>query len=161
MRCLATCRPAQNRTQLVEAEVADQAHGNRGPGRNLVGKPCGERTQILEDLDHQIDELKFPGAARRAVRQAPVGEDRALVAAQEFGGMPELVADPAKQGLKAKRFSGAGVGRLGGVGHSRPTTASIAFFIVAVVKGFLTRLFRPNCCPFWMSSGVGVPVTRI
>src|SRR5271157_4501255 len=48
-----------------------------------------------------------------------------------------------------------------GVHDRRPTTASIALFSVAVVKGFVTKLLSWNCLPRWISVLSPLPVTRM
>lgn len=162
MRGLSLERPAEDNAQLVKTKPVDQRRRDSGPRRDMVCKCGAEGTYVLQQLNHQIDKLEFacrPVAHPRIrIGQGLAGENRPLVATQQLCRMLDFMTEASQQ---SGEFETSASGIFISACHSRPTTASIAFFIVAVVKGFLTRLFRPSFWPFWISSGVGVPVTRM
>lgn len=149
---------AHNCTQLIKAQPVDEALWNTRLLRHELRQILTEGCHILEDLNDQIDELQFAcSTLPHRLRHLPF-QDSFLVTSQKLRRMLEFMAENVHNFRQARTI----VDKLKVVTrHSRPTTASIAFFMVAVVNGLRTILLRPSCCPFWTSSGVGVPVTRI
>lgn len=153
---LAQGRPPEMGAQLVQPQTIDDIDRHPLMAGSGLGKRLAERPQILKDLDDKVDKLQL---ARTALRGAvAVHQHRMFVPAEQFGGVLHLVPENRQYGTKIGPLD---VRVWQGLDHSRPTTASMAFFMVAVVKGLRTRLFSPSFWPFWISSGVGVPVTRI
>lgn len=150
--------PAHNCTQLIEAQPVDKAFWNTRLLRHEIRQILTEGRHILQDLNDQIDELQFAcSPLPHRLRHLPF-QDSFLVTSQKLRRVLEFMAENVHNFPQARTV----VDKLKVVTrHSRPTTASIAFFMVAVVNGLRTILLRPSCCPFWTSSGVGVPVTRI
>lgn len=147
-----------NCTQLIKAQPVDEAFWDTRLLRHELCQILTEGGHILQDLNDQIDELQFACAPLpHRLRHLPF-QGSFLVTSQKLRRMLEFMAENVHNFRQTRTI----IDKLKVVTrHSRPTTASIAFFMVAVVNGFRTILFRPSCCPFWTSSGVGVPVTRI
>ncbi|TCP41901.1 hypothetical protein [Rhodovulum marinum] len=92
MGSVAASRTPENRPKLVEPERTNNGARHFRSGRHLGSKMARERAEVLENLDHEVDQLKFASAARPGARQDFVGENGTLIATKEFGGVVEFIA---------------------------------------------------------------------
>lgn len=92
MGSVAASRTAENRPKLVEPERTYKGARHYRSDRHLGSNMARERAKVLQDLDHEVDQLKFASAARAGARQDFVGENGTLIATKEFGGVVEFIA---------------------------------------------------------------------
>ncbi|PTW51413.1 hypothetical protein C8N38_102206 [Rhodovulum kholense] len=142
MRRIAFFGCRHDSAQLVQSKLLDQAAGNLHVLGHEPGQFLTERRHIFENLDDQVHQLQFTCTSHSCGVRRTSFEHRLFVPPEKLCGVQKLMAKRGHHPLKP----GAICNHLKVVMRQRrPTTASMAFFMVAVVKGLRTMLLSPNC----------------
>lgn len=139
---IAFFRCRHDRAQLVQPKLLDQAARNLRIHGHKLGQFLTKGCHIFENLDDQVHQLQFACASHSCGMRSPPFKHGLFVPPEKLGGVQQLMAKRRHHALKPRAICN----HLKVVMRQRrPTTASIAFFMVAVVKGLRTMLLSPNC----------------